>query len=76
MVDFLELHMGVYLRAKYEVSSIIVVCFRQGGGYFYLPPLTSKQTPKEDTQNMVNKGVTFDTFSNLKLDCRHSAFVN
>ena len=32
--------MGVYLRAKFEVSSIILPAFRQGGGGgVILPPL-------------------------------------
>ena len=30
-VYFLKLHMGVYLRAKFEVPSIILTGFRQGG---------------------------------------------
>ena len=36
--------MGVYLRAKFEVSSIILTSFRQG---VILPP--KKQTPKMPT---------------------------
>ena len=30
--------MGVYLRAKFEVSSIILTGFRQGGGGNFTPP--------------------------------------
>ena len=30
--------MGVYLRATFEVSSIILTSFRQGGGGVILPP--------------------------------------
>ena len=30
--------MGVYLRAKFEVSSIILMGFRQGGGVNFCPP--------------------------------------
>ena len=30
--------MGVYIRAKFEVSSIILTSFRQGGGNFTPPP--------------------------------------
>ena len=30
--------MDVYLRAKIEVSSIILTSFRWGGGYFWPPP--------------------------------------
>ena len=32
MVSFLKLHMSVYLRAKFEVSSIIRTSFRHRGG--------------------------------------------
>ena len=30
--------MGVYLQAKFQVSSIILPSFRQGGGGVILPP--------------------------------------
>ena len=51
--------MGVYLRAKPEVSSVILTSFRLGGeGGVILPPSplphTSKQTPKKSTQIRVN----------------------
>ena len=47
-VYFLELHMGVYLRTNFQVSSIILTSFRQrkdmgrrgvggGGGNFIIP---------------------------------------
>ena len=39
-VYFLELHMSAYLRAKFEVSSIIIKGFRQGG--FYPSPLPNE----------------------------------
>ena len=43
--------MCVYLRAKFEVSSIILASFRQGGGdNFTSPPPTLKGTPKKPTQ--------------------------
>ena len=42
--------MGVHLRAKCDVSSIILTGFRQGWGGGGLPTLTSKQTPKKPTQ--------------------------
>ena len=43
--------MGVYLQAKFQVSSIILPSFRQGGGGVILPPpFTSKQTTKKPTQ--------------------------
>ena len=42
--------MGVYLRAKIEVSSIILTSYRQGGGRLILPlPPTSKRTSKKPT---------------------------
>ena len=43
--------MRTYLRAKFEVSSVILTNFRQGGGYFTpSPPPTSKRTPEKPTQ--------------------------
>ena len=45
--------MGVYLRAKFEVSSIILTSFRLGGGVILPPPPllpTSKRTPKKPNQ--------------------------
>ena len=51
----LKLDMEVYLRAKFEVSSIILTRFRQVGVILPSPPLpptpvTSKRTPKKPTQ--------------------------
>ena len=43
--------MGVYLRAKFDVSSIILTSFRQGGNF---SPPPSKRTPKKATQIRVN----------------------
>ena len=54
-VYFLKLHMGVYLHAKFEVSSIVLTSFRQGGGNFTPLPPTSKRTPKKPTQIGVKK---------------------
>ena len=34
--------MSVYLRAKFEVSRIIVMSFRHDGGNFTLPPPQNK----------------------------------
>ena len=45
----MRLDMGVHLRAKFEVSSIILTGFRQG----VVPP-TSKRTPKKPTQIRVH----------------------
>ena len=47
--------MGLYLRAKFEVSSIIVTGFRQGVEFY--PLSTSKRTPKNPTQIRVKRGV-------------------
>ena len=46
--------MGVYLCAKFEVSSIILTGFRQG--VIYLPPLHTHtpQPPKKRTKIRVN----------------------
>ena len=52
--------MDVYLRAKFEVSSIILTSFTQeGGGVNFTPPHTSKRTLKKPTQIRV-KGTTLD----------------
>ena len=48
--------MDVYLRDKFEVSSVILTSFRQvgGGGGKLPPPLSSsKRTPKEPTESKV-----------------------
>ena len=44
--------MRVYLRAKFEVSNIILTSFIQGGGNFTPspPPPYLKRTPKKPTQ--------------------------
>ena len=50
--------MGLYLHAKFQVSSIILMSFRQGGegATLLTPPRPpSKQTSKEPTQIRVNK---------------------
>ena len=48
----LELHMCVYLRVKFKVSSIILTSFRQGLILSPPPPHThtSKRNPKKPTQ--------------------------
>ena len=46
-IYFLKLHICVYLRAKFQVSTIILTSIRQG---VILPPTTSEQTPKKSTQ--------------------------
>ena len=45
--------MGVYLRAKFDVFSIILTSFRQR--VILAPPPTSKRTPKKPTQIRVKK---------------------
>ena len=55
---YLKLDMCVYLRAKFEVSSIILTSFRLGGegeGVILTLPPTSRRTPKNATQIRVNK---------------------
>ena len=54
--------MDVYLRAKFEVSSIILTSFRQG---VILPP-TSKRTPKKPTQIRVKSIVDLATMMKWK----------
>ena len=50
-IYFLNLHICMYLRAKFQISSIILTSFRQG---IILPPLTTtttlKRTSKKPTQ--------------------------
>ena len=54
--------MGVYLRAKFEVSSTILMSSREGGNLTPSPP-TSKRTPEEPTQIRVK-----EPFERLHLD--------
>ena len=64
--------MGVYLRAKLEVSSIILTGFRHGGN-FTPPPPTSKRTPKKPTQvrvkylNKALPSLSFSIFQKLNM---------
>ena len=52
--------MCVYLRDKFEVSSIILTSFRQGKRGGLLPlPVTSKRTPKKPTSTGVKKTSVF-----------------
>ena len=55
--------MGVYLSAKFEVSSIILTSFRQG---VTLPPPNSKRTPKKPIQIRVN----------MKVKCLNTQLIN
>ena len=57
--------MDVYLRAKFEVSSIILTGFRQRGGGVILPPSsTSKRTRKKPTQIRVKDLKAFIEYPN------------
>ena len=62
MVHFQKLHMYLYLRTKFHVSTIILTSFRQD---VILPPI-SKQTSEEPTQIRVkefpNKSVLKQVF--------------
>ena len=69
-VYFLELHMGVYLRTNFQVSSIILTSFRQrkdkgrrvlgGGGGGVLSSLTTlKRAPKKLIQIRIKVCVAF-----------------
>ena len=58
--------MDVYLRAKFEVSSIILTDFRQreGGGVILPPSSTSKRTPKKPIQIRVKDLKAFIEYPN------------
>ena len=58
--------MGVYLRAKFEVSSIILTSFRQGVILPPTPTFTSKGTTKKPTQIRVNLHKMKQIFSGPK----------
>ena len=51
MVYFLKLHVYVYVRAKFQISCIILTRFWQGG--VIPPPPQLKTNPKKPTQIMV-----------------------
>ena len=56
----MKLNLRVYLRTKFQVSSIILTSFRRVMGMgVILPPTTPKQTPKKFTQTRV-KGKLLD----------------
>ena len=60
--------MCVYLRTKFEVSSIILARFRQGGGVVTPPPPTHTHTPQnEPLKNPPRLGLVwmFRIFSSL-----------
>ena len=57
--------MGVYLLAKFEVSSIILTGSRQGGRNFSAPLPTSKQTPRKPTQIRVK--ITLNRYIDVKV---------
>ena len=61
-VYLLKLHMGVYLRAKFEVSSIILAGFRQGVILPPPPPQNEplKSPPRLGLRNKKKKWQAFD----------------
>ena len=69
--------MCVYLRAKFEVSSIILTSFRQrggrGGGAILLPPPASIVISEKPTQIKVNKvaGLQGCSFNKKRLQHRY-----
>ena len=54
--------MGVYLRAKFDVSSMILTSFRQGGSFTPPPPPTSKGTPENPAQIRIKKESSFKKY--------------
>ena len=66
---FLNLHMGVYVRIKSQVSSTILTSFRQGGWYFTPPPPhthTHTHAPQNELLKSPPKLGLNDLFSVLK----------
>ena len=67
--------MGVYLRAKFQDSNIILTSFRQEEGDFtQTPTLTSKQAPKKPTTIRNNRQAE-DSLKNYIIH-QISTFVN
>ena len=57
--------MGMYLRAKFEVSSLILTSFRQGGGGGVILPTSPtilKRTPKKPTQIRVKASTETNSY--------------
>ena len=74
-VYFLKLHKGVYLRAKFEASTIILTSLRHGGNLIIPPSPTSKRTPKKPTQIRF-KGNNFTRWvAERKSNCWPHGFV-
>ena len=62
--------MGVYLRAKFEVSSIILTGFRQGGGdNFTLPPPQNKPLKSPPRLGLRNSYVNLSLCDSFFKDC-------
>ena len=55
--------MSVYLRAKFEVSNVILTGFRQGGNFTHP---TSKRTPKKPSQIRVNVDIVLTQIYNWR----------
>ena len=49
--------MCFYLRAKLEVSSIILTSFRQGGGVILQPPLPPQNEPRKSPPRLGLNGM-------------------
>ena len=63
-VYFLKLHMGVYLRVKFEVSSIILTGFRQG--VILHPPSTPQNEPLKSPPRLgLNHGLEMKDFCKI-----------
>ena len=62
--------MCVSLGTKFEVSSIVLPSFKQGGegGGVTLPSTTSKQTPKKYTQIWVKQSKDVTSILAIKID--------
>ena len=61
--------MSVYLSAKFQVSSITLMSFRQGGGNLTPPP--QNEAPKKHTQIRVKMLIlVVDISSNYRLQGR------
>ena len=61
MVYFLKLDMCVYVRAKFEVSSIILTSFRQGEGGNFNPLLPQNKPLKSPPRLGLKQTITVQT---------------
>ena len=69
--------MCMYLRTKFEVSTIILTRFKQGGSNFTnTPSPTSKQTSKNPTQIRVKPRITNISIGFSSLNIFSSSFLH